>query len=528
MKLTTLFFFSDINLFLPEFLIAICSLLVIAFTSPTITSVISGNKIYHTPSRGILIFCTILFFLLGLLYFFSDVSYAVDSWELFETSPGIVKIKIFFLMLVTLCLPAVFEAAEIANLRIFDVLSLLLSCVLSSLLIISAKNFISLYLCFEFQALTFYTLAGLARNSIHSSEAGLKYFVSSAVMSCLFLAGIFTIYTCLGTLDFEQIESSILLMQVFPSLHSKFLYILLIIGCLFILSAMAFKMVVAPFHVWQAQVYEGSPLCATIIFNVLSKIIIFIPLMRLVKCFDTFFPWLYLFFLGIGCVTLAWGAYKSFMSNRLKNLLIYSSVNQIGLPISIVGLSSLEARIAIFFFLVVYSLTSILSWSLYVQLIRCQIIQKNFNESYKLKAEVHAPIFLSSLRGLWWSNRSLAIKLNFLFFSLSGIPFLLGFLSKSYIYFILLSANEFMLFGLIFIIFVNCFSTYYYIRIIKILFEPQVDNVVSYAFSNDNFLFKYMINLVDYMIIFFLSIILFFSEFIFFICTDMALSFLPF
>jgi len=517
----TLIFFADLSLFLPECLLACCILFLIVIKSPAIIQVLKHKTtIYNSSSSGVLVYCLTLFLLLGVLLYFSDVSYSVDSWKLFETSQGIVTLKKFFLILVVLCLPAIIEAAEMAHLRLFDVVLLFLGCVLSSLLIVSTINFISLYLCLEFQALCFYTLAGLARNSIHSSEAGLKYFISSAVTSCLFLAGIFTFYACLGTFDLDQIEIIVSMLISSTAFNYSPFSVLICSGSFFILVTFAFKLVAAPFHFWQPQVYEGAPLCATIIFSVFSKIVIFVPLLRFANCVSSVFPNFYFIFLCLGFITLFVGAYRSYIATRLKSMLIYSSLSQIGLPLSITGFMVLDARIAIFFFLVVYSVTAVFSWNIYTQLVRYQIFSKNFKT-----LDQYLPIYLSSLRGLWWTNRYIAIKLIFLFFSLSGIPFFIGFLSKSYIYYVLINLNAVMLYALIPFVFINCFSVYYYIRVIKILFEPVNRLPITYTLIDVDSLFIKVINLIDYSIMFFLSVILFFPEPVLSLCTSIALLF---
>jgi len=167
-------------------------------------------------------------------------------------------------------------------------------------------------------------------------------------------------------------------------------------------------------------------------------------------------------------------------------------MNQVGVPICLVGFNIESACVLIYFFVIIYSLVSIVAWIAYVQLLTQQykvneyIVNtelkftgefseyffKDVPDKKKLARKLSSPLFLSSLSGLWFINRSLALKFIFVFFSFASFPFLIGFLTKSFIFYLILEMDSFLwvvVFG-----FFGSFIAIYYLRLIKIIFISRI------------------------------------------------------
>jgi NADH-quinone oxidoreductase subunit N len=210
------------------------------------------------------------------------------------------------------------------------------------------------------QALCFYILASFRRNSAFSTEAGLKYFISGSFISGLFLFGASLIYGALGTLNFNNLS----LLLSFP-IENDFIYIkyFVIIGVLLVTVTLLFKIAAAPFHSWSPDVYEGSPLSSTIIFSILPKIVIFSFFIKWVCILSSIFYDIKSLLTIAGVLSVFVGTFFALKQKRVKRLVIYSSIAQIGFLVAALCSNSLDGFSAIFFFLIIYIITAILTWS---------------------------------------------------------------------------------------------------------------------------------------------------------------------
>jgi NADH-quinone oxidoreductase subunit N len=197
------------------------------------------------------------------------------------------------------------------------------------------------------QALCFYILASFKRNSAFSTESGLKYFISGAFISCIFLLGASLLYGALGTLNLNYIN----LLLSFPFENElKNLQHFIILGSLCIIITLCFKISVVPFHFWSPDVYEGSPLSSTIIFSVLPKIIIFTFLIKWIFSISNIFFFIKELFLILGILSVFLGTFFSLKQKKIKKLIIYSSIAQIGFPVAALGSNLFDSYVFIFFF----------------------------------------------------------------------------------------------------------------------------------------------------------------------------------
>jgi NADH-quinone oxidoreductase subunit N len=376
------------------------------------------------------------------------------------------KVKILFSGFCLLFFVIIWRSFVIQKLNFFEYFIILLLAILALFFLSNSFNLLSIYLCLELQSISFYVLASFQRNSIFSSEAGLKYFISSSLFSGIFLLGCAFLYGSFGTLNLHQIN--ILNIIEFSESYQVIINFITF-GTFCILGTFLFKLVIAPFHFWFPQIYDGSPLSATIIFSTLPKIILFTLFLRFWSTVSSllYFSQTVLFFIGV--FSIFFGLLKAIKQKRLKKLYIYSSISQMGLPLCALADNSLESFTIVYFFLFIYLLTSVLMWGTFV------LINENQNKVFlNTKNLINTyPLYISSLKHLVTTNSSLALAFLFLLFSLAGIPPFAGFLSKIYIYFTLIQGSKYEIAAII--LYISAFGVYYYIKILKIMYYENIN-----------------------------------------------------
>lgn len=423
-----------------------------------------------------------------------------DPALLLIISKGTQTYKLFFLSACLFILPLVFRGFVAENLNFYEYFVLLSIYIFGSLFLFSANNLLVVFLALEIQAFVLYTLTCFNRESAFGSEAALKYFISGAFSTGFFLLGCVFIYASIGSLDFTVLNS--VLIWPFDD-KFKFLEALLLAGILLINFTLLFKISSAPFHSWAADVYDGAPLASTVIFSILPKIAI---LGFFIKWISVCAPVWYTFkniFLFLSILTVVIGTFSALAQKRVKRLLVFSSIGQVGFMVACLGSVSLNTLTALIFFIFIYVLTSTLIWG-----------HLSLFYFFKQQAEMIFPgvhlnsIFLTDLSNLVKRNRFWSFSFALAFMSLAGLPPLIGFLSKALILFSLVSESNIMEIPILLML-MALFSTYYYIRVVRlIIFEPEVNHklktVSSYACNRLD---------LDYTILSFITVFLLISFF---------------
>jgi NADH-quinone oxidoreductase subunit N len=323
---------------------------------------------------------------------------------------------------------------------------LILSSVLGMMVMISSNDLIVFYMGLELQSLALYVLATFNRNNLKSSEAGLKYFVLSALSSGLLLYGCSLIYGFSGSTNFEIIAS-----QLDSNEYA------LTFGIVFILVGLAFKISAVPFHMWAPDVYEGSPTTVTLFFTMVPKIaaltvfirFLYVPFLELIDQWQ-----MILVFLSIA--SMLFGAIAAIGQKNIKRLIAYSSIGHIGYTLAGVASASNDGIQSSVIYLTIYIVMNLGFFSCLLMLRR----NDNFYES------------IDDLSGLSKNHPILSFSLLVILFSLAGIPPLAGFFAKFYIFKAVIEQSMY------FLAIVGLLSTviaaFYYLRIIKIIyFDPE-------------------------------------------------------
>jgi len=416
---------------------------------------------FEVITQIVFIGCCLLAILLKIkvLAYFSNLIFINDN------SSRIVKslLTLYFILVID----TLYCSFKIQKINFFEFLTTLLLSLLSMYLVISCYDLISFYLSIEMQSICFYILSSSKKDSSFSIESGLKYFISGSFMSAVFLLGSSILYGCLGTLNLNNL--TFLFFQPFNLLCWQFNYIVYFsFAC--VTCTLLFKIVCAPFHFWAPDVYEGSPLFSTIVFSVMPKITVLYFLMKWIHCFSSNFLSFKIILFHIGLFSCFWGAVFALKQLRVKRLVIYSSIAQVGFIICSLSLLNLEGFSKSVFFALVYTLTSIILWSVVVACYyNVNKLFKNCNES----------LLITNFSGLFGYNKALSFIVLLVFFSLGGIPPLTGFLSKAFILIEIVFSSQVI--PAILLLIISSFSMFYYLRVLKItFFEPQL---ISRAFG---------------------------------------------
>jgi NADH:ubiquinone oxidoreductase subunit 2 (subunit N) len=325
---------------------------------------------------------------------------------------------------------------------------------------------ISTYFITDFLA-TIFALDWIATKELNLELVSFYYdvsFINSFVSSDL----------SLSLLDYTKInikENLALLKQIYEmyltsevsiatSLGPSMLNLNLIsIGFFFICVSLFIKLSIAPFHYWSLDVYEGSPNTTTFFFAVVPKISLFVLLMRL--CYISFYPIFsndfQVYFFALAVLSILVGSLGGLEQRKLKTLLAYSSISHTGYLLLAFSTGNIEGVQMLFYYLVIYMISGLSFWAVYLFLIQKRDIY--FNKNNKELADL---VLLKE------SNPMLALILAMTLFSIAGIPPIVGFLAKIGVFLVAIKSSAYLV-SVVSII-LSVISTFYYIRLIKVLY----------------------------------------------------------
>lgn len=335
----------------------------------------------------------------------------------------------------------------------FEYPILVVTATLGMMIMISANDLIALYLGLELQSLSLYVLAAINRDSVRSTEAGLKYFVLGALSSGMLLYGASLIYGFTGQTSFEGIADA---------MAGTGRSIGLIFGLVFVMAGIAFKISAVPFHMWTPDVYEGSPTPVTAFFAAAPKIAAMAMLIRVVVgAFEPVTPDWQQIIAFIAIASMALGAFAAIGQTNIKRLMAYSSIGHMGY--ALVGLSAgtQQGVTGVILYMVIYMIMTIGTFACIISMRRKDGMVEDIDD----------------LAGLSKRSPLMALALTILMFSLAGIPPLAGFFAK---YFVFVAAIQAGLYALAVIgVLASVVGAFYYLRIIKIMwFDEPADEFV--------------------------------------------------
>lgn len=331
---------------------------------------------------------------------------------------------------------------------------LLLASMLGVFTMLSSGHILTLYLGLEMSTIPLAALANFNRRLKNSSEAGVKLILSSAFSTGIMLFGISLLYGAAGNLGFEWIISHL---QVNA---------LTLLAFTFILAGFAFKMSIVPFHLWTADVYEGSPVPITNYLSVISKgSVIFVFISILYTVFGSMKEaWLFAISL-LSMLSMTIGNFFAMRQMNIKRLLAFSSITQVGFVLVAIAGASKESMTAAVYFVLIYMLSNVAAFG-----VVGAIADSTGKEDMKY------------YRGLYKSNPFYALILALSLFSLAGIPPTAGFFGKL---FLLTSGIGSRVYLLLAVAGINLvFSLYNYLRVIRIMFMDEAEESIGMVEKN--------------------------------------------
>ena len=325
---------------------------------------------------------------------------------------------------------------------------LMLSTLLGMFFMISSGHLLMFYLSLELASIPLAALANFGLEERRSGEAAMKMILSSAFSSGVMLMGISFIYGATGTLSFAQLTQTVQFEPVY------------IIGFVMLFTGIAFKLSVVPFHLWTADVYEGSPVPVTAFLSVISKgatVIIFASILYNVfgALHDTWYTLLYI----LSIATMITGNLFAIRQQNLKRFLAFSSITQIGFILIGLSGSSNEGIASTIYFILVYLFSNIVAFGV-ISHVAAETEKENIDD-YK---------------GLAKTNPFLAWSMAIALFSLAGIPPTAGFFGKI---FLLKAGSGTGNFALIIVAALNMIvALYYYLRVIRAMFMDKNEHAI--------------------------------------------------
>ena len=341
------------------------------------------------------------------------------------------------------------DYAECEQMGRFEFPVLMLFATLGMLAMISANDLISLYLGLELQSLSLYVVAAFQRDSLRSTEAGLKYFVLGALSSGMLLYGASMIYGFAGTTGFLGLAAALADPASAP--------IGAIIGLVFLLAGLAVKIAAVPFHMWTPDVYEGSPTPVTAFFSAAPKIAAIALLTRVVvgPFGHLLADWRQIIvFISIASMVL--GAVAAINQRNFKRLMAYSSISNIGYALVGLAAGGEKGVSGLIIYMTIYVFMTLGTFGCILSMRRRGVMVEE----------------IADLAGISRSNPLMAAALAIFMFSMAGIPPLAGFFGKLYVFLPAISAGLYTL-AVIGVV-ASVVAAYYYLRVIKVMYFDEL------------------------------------------------------
>ncbi|MDU0810746.1 MAG: NADH-quinone oxidoreductase subunit NuoN [Burkholderia sp.] len=453
---------DPINILLPDALIMI-----------TIVFMILIDTFYKSDSRQVITYLTAIissiisgvWFIILMLdphkYYFFSRMIVIDSLS------NVMKSVISFGFTISL----IYSRKYLEDRDLFrsDVFLLGILSLLGQLIMVSGNNFLTLYLGLELMSISLYALIGLSRETIQSSESAIKYYILGALASGFILYGISMLYAATASLDLIDVLS------VLKSDHVNNMAVLF--GVIFIVSGIAFKLGVVPFHMWVPDVYQGAPTAITLLISGGPKVAAFTWGLRfltigLLPLADN---WQNMFIVLIG-LSLLLGNLTGIVQNNIKRMLAYSSISNMGMIL--LGLisgvikgdisSAASAYSSSVFYIITYFITILGTFGIIMLISR-----RDF------EAEL-----INDFKGLNKRNPMFAFAMMVMMFSLAGIPPTVGFYAKLAV--LEATVNAGLTWLALLAVITSLFGAFFYLRIIKLIYFDAPQDMTPLAGYTSN------------------------------------------
>jgi NADH-quinone oxidoreductase subunit N len=434
---------TSLSLVRPELILSFSSLallLVAAWRSESgrLVSILSVAALVGAGAYAMHYLCT------GVSADAFDGLYRADAFSSFA------KILIYFAAAISLMIAPAFLTKMGAMRAEYPVLILLAAGGMG--IMVSATDLLTLYIGLELNSLAAYVLASFARNDQRSAEAGLKYFVLGALASGILLFGMSLLYGFTGSTDFDAIGKAMA-----GDIHMGKL-----LGLIFVLSGLAFKISAAPFHMWTPDVYEGAPTPVTAFFASAPKVAASALLIRItMEAFGNQIAAWQQIMIVVSLMSIIIGAVGAIGQQNLKRLLAYSSINNVGFLLIGLAAGTQAGVAAMLVYLTIYVAMTLGSFICLMQL-------KGRDGAVKED--------MADIAGLSKTQPLLAAAFAIFMFSLAGIPPLFGFWGKLLVFQAAVAAGLFPL--AVIGVAASVIGAFYYLKVVKLMYFDEPTDVI--------------------------------------------------
>jgi NADH-quinone oxidoreductase subunit N len=378
------------------------------------------------------------------------VTYVADGYTRF------LKILVLAAAILTTLLSMDYNGRE--RIGRFEFPVLLAFSTLGMLIMVSSANLMTAYLGLELQSFSIYILCAFARERVRSSEAGLKYFVLGALASGLLLYGISLVYGFGGSMEFAALAHALGGAGVVsPGL---------VVGIVFIIVGLAFKLSAAPFHMWTPDVYEGAPSSVTAFMSTAPKVAPFAVLLRvMIGPFGHQLGQWQLLIEIVAVASMVVGSFAAIAQTSVKRMLAYSSIGHMGYAMIGLAAGTAAGVQGVLIYLMVYVFMN-------VGVFACVIAMRRNGQALER---------ISDLAGLGRNDPALALLLGVFMFSMAGVPPLAGFFGKLYVFLAAIQAGLWTV--AIIGVLTSAVGAFYYLRVVKVMwFDAPAEHFDARAF----------------------------------------------
>ncbi|MBU3695419.1 NADH-quinone oxidoreductase subunit NuoN [Dechloromonas sp.] len=388
-----------------------------------------------------------------------EVSYTFSNMFVDDLMSDLLKLFLYMTVLVVMFYSRGYVLdREAMNKGEYYVLALFAT--LGMMVMISANSFVTIYVGLELLSLSLYAMVAMNRDSVVSTEAAMKYFVLGALASGLLLYGMSMIYGATGSLEITGIAE-----RLYAGDANK---TVLVFGLVFLVSGLAFKLGVVPFHMWIPDVYHGAPTSVTLFIGSAPKLAAFAIVMRLlVNGLITLAQDWQAMLIILSVLSMAIGNLAAIAQTNLKRMLAYSAISHMGFMLLGIttGVVSGDARYALnayssaMFYVVAYVLTTAAAFGMILMMAHAGFEADNLDDYKGLNR-----------RSPWFAGIMLMVM-----FSMAGIPFFVGFFAKFSVLQAVVAAG-YMWLAIVAVLF-SLIGAFYYLRVVKLMyFDAPADD----------------------------------------------------
>ena len=428
-------------------------------------------------------------FLLVLPLFFL-IKFRFESFTtlggLFKLSPGVFLLQIIIISIGIIALYITNNSFFLNKQYYLEPNFLVSSIIFGSLCVFASNDLLSVFLTIELQTIPLVLLISFMPYNMKAVDAGIKYFVVSAISSSVLLFGLALWYFIFGITNFDFIGNLFFMINYhnlsIPSELPKTYKLLAILAVIFIIISLIIKLTAAPFHYWVLDIYNYSAISSLLIFSVIPKLPLAIVLCNIfinIFNYDLFYSLAFNIILIIGLISVVVGTVGAFSQAKLTNILGFGSISHVGfILISMLCTKNLTIFIT-FVYLISYSINTLLFFNVWV------------NVMFDNKAVN----YINFLSGLAYRDIKTCLTLTISLFSFSGLPPTLGFAAKLLVFIGLINNGAIFTACILFLL--SLLSNVYYLRIVKIMwFENASDILMVKALNTNLSVINWLLNLV--------------------------------